>query len=285
MTIYRTEAGRDAIRAWADEQLTRWQTDHARRTYPSPLGDTHVLSTGQGPPLVLVPGTNFAAATSLGLIDHLAGSHRVHAVDLPGQPGLSHAERPSKRAAYGHWLAETLTAVTDTPPILVGMSLGARIALDAVRHGAQVAGVGLVVPAGLIQLRVGPATLKTTVAWLRRPSPQTSEALLDVMTAPGNRPSEDLTAWMTLVGRHVRTSLAPPPLPAAALQPLATTPVLVVAGRHDAFLPAGRLVRAATRKLPHARTLVVDGTGHLLPDERPDAVATLVREHLTEPTT
>lgn len=53
------------------------------------IGATHVVTAGAGEPLVLVPGTNFAAAAWLELVDDLAAMHLVHAIDLPGQPGLS----------------------------------------------------------------------------------------------------------------------------------------------------------------------------------------------------
>lgn len=58
------------------------------------------------------------------------------------------------------------------------------------------------------------------------------------------------------------------------------TPALILAGGDDADLgPAGQAALTAPH-LAHARTRVLDGAGHLLPLERPDAVAAEIAAHL-----
>jgi pimeloyl-ACP methyl ester carboxylesterase len=78
---------------------------------------------------------------------------------------------------------------------------------------------------------------------------------------------------MALVGRHVRTSLAPSPLPTADLDRLRDIPTTVLSGRHDAFLPADRLATSVRKRLPAAAMRIVDDAGHLMPHERPEVVA------------
>jgi pimeloyl-ACP methyl ester carboxylesterase len=85
---------------------------------------------------------------------------------------------------------------------------------------------------------------------------------------------------MSLVGRHVRTSLAPAPLPAAEFRLLDRTRVAVLSGRHDVFLPPGRLERTTRRRLAPATVEIVEGAGHLLPHEQPQAI--LAHLHRTE---
>ena len=284
MSIYRSTAGRDAIRAFAVDALDRWDVDHSRDHMASTLGPTHIVTAGDGDPLVLLAGTNFCAATSLELIGMLVATHRVLAIDLPGQPGLSHDERPRRpRDAYGSWLADLLPRITDAPAVLVGHSLGARVVLQAVAAGAPAAGMLLIDPAGLIRLRVTPRVMAPTLPWLRRPDADTSEVLLRMMMAPGHGPPPSLTTWMSLVGRHVRTSLAPAPVPASTRRRTAGTPCVVVAGRHDAFLPTGPLSRAVARMLPGVPFHLVSYAGHLLPHERPDAVVALVHDDFAVP--
>jgi pimeloyl-ACP methyl ester carboxylesterase len=277
VTIYRSTAGRDAVHAFAREALERWGVDHTTDHRDSLLGPTHVVAAGDGQPLVLLAGTNFCAATWLDLVGMLAATHRVHAVDLPGQPGLSHGDRPRRpRDVYGRWLADLLPRISDAPAVLVGHSLGARVVLQAVAAGAAVAGMVLLDPAGLIRLRVTPRVMAPTIPWLLRPGTHSSRALLRMMMAPGHVPPASLTTWMTLVGRHVRTSLAPAPLPAVALRQIAGTPCVVATGRHDAFVPPAPLSRAIPRKLPGAAFREVPDGGHLVPHERADAVVDLV---------
>lgn len=275
VSIYRNDEGRLAIRGWCQERLDRWDRPHRARTVPSTLGPTHVVTTGDGPDLVLLAGTNFAAATWLPFVAALSSHATVHAVDLPGQPGLSGDERAGA-SAYGPWLRDLLPTLATREPTVVGHSLGAAVALRGAVAGMAARRLVLLDPAGLMSLSVTPAVLRPTIPWLRRPDAATSAGLLRMMMAPGAAPEEELVAWMTLVGRHVRTSLAPRPLPARSLQGLAGTSVDVLSGRYDAFLPAGRLARAVARKLPTATFDAVDGAGHLLPHERPDVVVSRI---------
>lgn len=275
MSIYTSRDGLDEVRGFATGLLDRWAVPHDREVRATPLGPTHVLAAGEGPPLVVVFGTNFCAATSLDLVELLAASHRVHAVDLPGQPGLSHDERPRGRP-WGAWMAGLVARITDEPPVVVGHSLGARIVLAGLAAGAEAHGSVLVDPAGLVRLSVTPRVMRPTMPWLRRPDDDTSAGLLEMMLAPGHHPSRELVEWMTLVGRHVRSSLAPPPLPRRDLRGIDSTRTTIVTGRHDLFLPPARLERAAARALPEAGFEVVEDAGHLLPHERPDSIVAAV---------
>lgn len=101
------------------------------------------------------------------------------------------------------------------------------------------------------------------------------------MSEPGHD-LEDLVDWMTVVGRHVRTSLAPRPLPAHVLRQV-TSPALVLAGERDPFLPGHRIAEAARRRLPAAQAVVIPGASHLLPHDRPTQVAALLTAFLEGP--
>jgi pimeloyl-ACP methyl ester carboxylesterase len=273
-SIYRSEAGRQAIRAWCELRLDA--ASATGRDLDTSLGTTRVITLGDGPDVVLLPGTNFSTATSLELLALIGREHRAIGVDLPGQPGLSAAERPRDRNAYGVWLRELVRALSLERPIVVGHSLSGRVALLAARGDASIGGLVLVAPAGLIRLRVGPAVLATTIHWLLRRNEASSATLLRRMAGPGAELPAELVTWTALVGRHVRTSLAPPPLPTAALAEV-RCPVRLVLGRHDPFLPAQRLTEALTRFGGPTAATVVDAAGHLVPDEAPHEVLRAVQ--------
>ncbi len=276
-TIYRTDAGRDRIRRWCTDHLDDWAVPHRRLSVPTSLGDTSVISAGPvAPSVVVLPGTNFCAAVCLALAGALAERWSVLVVDVPGQPGLSAPERPEGGlAAYGGWLGEVLAETAETPAIVVGHSLGGGIALAS--DSPRIAGRVLIAPAGLIRLRVTPGVLAATMPWLIHATYHNSGRLLRTMHAPEHRPSATMGSWMTQVGRHCRSSLAPSPLPAETLQQVRGTPVVVAAGEHDTFLPPKRLQPAARRELG-VDVRAMKGRGHLLPDEDPAAVVALVAE-------
>jgi pimeloyl-ACP methyl ester carboxylesterase len=276
-TVYRTTEGMQVIRAWCESRLSNWDHPHRAQVVPTVFGPTHVVTAGNGPQLVLLPGTNFAAATWLDLVASLATSHTVHAVDLPGQPGLSAADRPARGdGRQDRWLTEVLSRLSAERSVVVAHSLGAVAAMRAVAAGLRPRRLVLVDPAGLMRLRVSMDVMRPTVRWLRKPDPVTSEALLTMMMADERRPGAELVSWMSLVGLHVRTSLAPSPLPRHVLRSLTDTPIEVISGEDDIFLPAGRLRRAVRRRLPGTNLEIVAGAGHLLPHERPDALGELL---------
>ena len=276
-TVYRTPDGMHVIRSWCEARLAAWDHPHRAQAVPTAHGPIHVVTAGEGPELVLLPGTNFAAATWLDLVASLASHHTVHALDLPGQPGLSTPHRPTRGSARrGAWLTEVLSTLGAERPVVVAHSLGAVFAMGAAAGGLQTGRLVLVDPAGVMRLTVSMDVMRATVPWLRRPNPMTSEALLTMMMADGHRPGSDLAEWMSLVGEHVRTSLAPTPLPGRVLGALTDTIIDVISGEDDRFLPATRLRRVVDRRLPGARVEVVSGAGHLLPHERPGAIHDLL---------
>ena len=272
--LYRTAAGRDEIRSWCLDRLAAWSVAHERRTMSTALGDTSLVSAGEGTTTVLyLPGTNFNAATSLALIGPLARSAHVVVADLPGQPGLSTERRPADRLGYGAWVDEVVTSLGADRVVLVGHSLGAVAALSA--DPATVSAVVPLDPAGLIRLRVRPRTLAATLPWLVRPTPARSARLLAQMHARGRAPSREHVEWMTLVARHVRTSLAPAPLPESVLDRWREVPRTVLCGDQDCFLPVSPLAAAVRAKLGVELEVVTDA-GHLTPEDQPARVAEAV---------
>lgn len=274
-SIYRSEDGQTAIRSWC---LGRIQSgDLETREIESPLGKTHVTMVGEGADVVLLPGTNFATATWLGLLIRLGREHRVVGLDLPGQPGLSAKYRPRDPRAYGRWLRTVVSELGLDHPVVAGHSLGGRVALLAASGDTTVGALVLVDPAGLIRLRVPLRVLVATLRWLGRRNVASSDGLLRTMTGPDSEVTRALAVWMTLVARHVKTSLAPPPLPEHILRKV-RCPVWLLTGRHDPFLSPQRLLDTVTTIAGPTEASVVLDAGHLLPEETPDRVAVAIRQ-------
>jgi pimeloyl-ACP methyl ester carboxylesterase len=159
--------------------------------------------------------------------------------------------------------------------VLAGHSPGAAIAMSA--DPGRSDGLLLLDPAGLTRLHVGAAVLRATLPWLLRPTRRRSSALLRQMHAAGSRPPPELIDWMTLVARHCRTTVAPSPLPHAVLRRWREVPRAVLVGAEDCFLPAARLRSSVDTEL-RTEPRIVGEAGHLLPEERPTAVAAALAE-------
>ena len=113
------------------------------------------------------------------------------------------------------------------------------------------------------------------VSRLLRPTPARSARLLAEMHARGRAPSREHVEWMTLVARHARTSLAPPPLPPGVLDRWRDTPRAVLCGAQDCFLQVPPLAGAVRTKLGVDRD-GVEGAGHLTPEDQPGRIAEAV---------
>ncbi|WP_159941725.1 MULTISPECIES: alpha/beta fold hydrolase [unclassified Nocardiopsis] len=287
--IYRSEAGARAVRAWCERRIADWPELTALPECGTALGATRAFRAPAGPggdarggeraPVVVLSGTNFNSATSVGTARVLAGDREVILVDLPGQPGLSAGFRPrtDRAAAYGSWFDEVLPRLTEQPVTVLAHSLGAAVALSA-RPSPLVRALVLVGPAGLTAAAKSPELMRVALPWMIGPREDKSTRMLNFMSGPayassGTHPHAE---WMTLVGRHCRTSLAPGPLPLECLRPWESTPVVVATGSHDAFFSPTRLHGPAHRLLD-ADVVVLEGAGHLAPDEQPERIAELLR--------
>lgn len=278
-TAYMNTSSSKVIGLWCTRQLQEWDTAHRRWTIMTSAGPTRVVALGHehepGPTVVVIPGTNMNTAASLPFLARLATRHRVIALDVPGQPGLSAPQRPRKDrlAWYGHWIGEALEQTVPDTAVLLGHSLGGAIALACPPR--RVAGRVLVAPAGLVRLKVPPRLLAATMTWLAAPAHDRTQRLLRLMTGPEQTVAPHLTEWMTLVARYCRTTLAPAPLAPAVLERCRSAPCVVATGSHDIFLPPDRL-EPAVRELLGSELHVLEGCGHLAFDDDPAGVVALV---------
>ncbi len=276
--LYRSDADGESIRRWCAERLAGWNVAHRTRLVDTDAGETHVVEAGAGrTAVVYLPGTNFNAATSLGLLSLLATHCRVFAVDLPGQPGLSTSRRPPQspgdQARWASQLLRQLPLADVDAVVLVGHSRGAQVALCA--DPREIDALVLLNPAGLTKVSASPGVLRIAVPWILRPTPARSRAMVQLMTGPGHEPDPVLVTWFTMVATLCRTTGAPGPLPGWSTERWRSGAVVAVTGEQDCFFPPGKLAPATRRRLGK-RLEVFTGVGHLSADEAPHEVVQCV---------
>jgi len=281
--LYRSPADADRIDSWCRERLDAWPVRHHTERLETSLGPTHLTWAGAAREAMCLylPGTNFNAATSTTLLTSLASRWRMACADLPGQPGLSTAERPvDEVAGYARWFAEVLAHVgqqhPELPLVVAGHSRGAAAALLA--NPTDVDGLVLVSPAGLAKVRLTPAMLWRSVPWLLRPTPARSRRLVDMMAPGSGAELGPLVEWLTMVATSTRTTGAPDPLPAEVLDRWQDRSIRVVVGGRDAFFTPDALAGPSHRL--GATLHVASEAGHLLTDQRPDLVVAAISEVL-----
>ncbi|WP_405943576.1 alpha/beta fold hydrolase [Streptomyces sp. NBC_00932] len=254
------------FRAAYDDALAQWPFPVDSRGLPTPYGLTRINSCGPlaAPPLVLLPG---GGATSLvwraAVAAGLGRTHRVHAVDLVGEPGLSvPAEgRPIRSTGdLDGWLGAVIDGLAASGPVtLAGHSYGAWIAAHhAARHPRRLARLVLFDP---VQVFAGlrPGYVLRALPMLLRPTPVRIRRFLAWETAGADLDPFWLRLQDTTAGfPTVRPVTGPrPDLTGPGLPP--TDLFLAERARcHD----AARVAAAARAALPGVRAEVLPGVSH-----------------------
>jgi pimeloyl-ACP methyl ester carboxylesterase/putative sterol carrier protein len=253
-------------------------------------------------PVVGLHGLGATNASLLPTTWDLARDHRVLAPDLPGH-GASAAPRARYDAPFfARWLGDYLDAVGVESAVLLGNSLGGRVALEvALLEPERVRGVVLLAPAvAFRRLRqFVPAVRLTRPEAAALPLPMTKGMATLGLRLMFSRPGR-LTAqsYEAAAGEFVRVYRRPAYRVAffSALRqiylddafgeegfwgrlPSLAPPALFLWGARDRLVPAG-FARHVAAALPGAESIVLPDCGHVPQFEQPDVTHRHVRRFL-----
>jgi 3-oxoadipate enol-lactonase len=240
-----------------------------------------------GPLVVLLHGLGSSSADWPAQHAVLESRYRIAAVDLPGHGRSPLPAGPLTVEGMAGDVAALLARLDDAPAHIIGLSLGACVALrlalaapDRVRSltlvnpfaRVEAAGPGDLARLGLRMLLLGTAPMQAVAAHVARrlfPWPD-QRALYDAaVTSLAATPRRAYFASMrALAGFDARGQVA------AIRQP-----TLIVAGDRDTSVPLSAKL-ALARAIPHARLLVVPASGHATPHDQPEAFNRAVVEFL-----
>lgn len=271
---FRSTDGAVELRRMYDALVDEHLPQAARRTIATTIGPISVLSAGSddGEPVVLLHGSGATALSWAPTIRRLSDEYRVHAVNLPGEPGPSTATRvPFRAIEQADWSEQVVRAVTDRPTAVVGVSIGGWIATAlAARNPDLVAHLVLQSASGFGPRRTLPLVLAGALTVLGERGRRSALAYL---TGPHAAPSErtpmqrDLDAFSLRTFEHFRPRTDPlPNHDSSDLQQIRAR-VSAAYGELDRMLDA----RAAADRIRHLfPTSVVElraGAGHLISDQ------------------
>jgi pimeloyl-ACP methyl ester carboxylesterase len=236
------------------------------------------------PAIVLLHGAGFDH-TAWALHSRWFAHHgfAVLAPDLPGH-GWSRGPALASIGEMADWTVALLDAVGAQTVRLIGHSMGSLIALDAAaRHPARVTALTLIGTAAT--MTVGPDLLKAAEA--------NDQGAIDMVSIWGLGFHAELGGclapglWMHGGAQTTLQRCAPGVLfsdlsacnaYADALGAAAgiSVPTTLILGEKDMMTPA-KAGKALASAIPHARTVVLPGAGHMLMTERPDDLLAALR--------
>ncbi len=269
------------LRAY-DESMLRWPSGTEFTDLASDVGTTRVYSCGPGDgrPVLLLAAYGATSAEWNPLAHDLAADHRVHAVDVPGDPGRSIADGApiATPADLRRWLGTVLTGLGLESAHLVGHSYGAWIALDlALGEPARVSALTLLDPTMCFAPLLKGYIFRATPVMLK-PSGARRTALIrwETRGVPVNQEWLELTALGT--DAFGLTSTVPTKIPGASAFPALTAPTTVVlAGRGRVNHARTVSRRAAARSTLISTHILADASHYGLPMTHPQQIADLVR--------
>ncbi|WP_326735805.1 alpha/beta fold hydrolase [Streptomyces sp. NBC_01022] len=266
MTPTTSATGAAAFLAAYDEVLAaRWPAGTTSTQIPTPYGTTHLNSYGpeDAPPLLLLPGGGATSTVWYAQAAALGRTHRVHAVDLVGEPGRSTVgERPIRTVEDLHsWLDAVLDALGAGPAALCGHSYGGWIALHYALHAPhRVRSLILVDPTGCFA-GFRPGYLLHALPMLLRPNAARTRAFLAWET--GHAPLDPV--WLRMREAAAGLPWARPvtgPRPSPEVVRGLGVPALVLLAGQGRAQDAARVAAAVNRLLPQAGTAVLRGASH-----------------------
>ncbi len=276
-----------------------WPHRDASRTIAAVHQHWHVQEMGPkgdiAPTLLLIHGAGGSLHSWADLAPKLAQQYRVIALDVAGH-GFSQKGRMARAGLED--IASDITALAENQGwqvrAVIGHSAGAAIALRLAELMPLRAVVGLNAALSQFEGMAGwlfPAMAKTLS--LLPFAPQFGAKMLGtpaqidrLLTQTGAQiGAAGRAQYLTLARRPAHIGATLDMMAAWDLRPLLarlshiTVPVLLLTGAHDGAVPPRVSVDAA-RALPHATAHILQGYGHLLPEEAAEVIAPLILKFL-----
>lgn len=255
----------DAFFAAYEALLKRWPSGVESFALSSPYGRTQVHACGpdDAPPVLLVPGGGATSTVWSAMVEPLARSHRVYAVDLLGDAGRSVAQGLPMRTvedAMG-WLDTVLDGLGVPAAQVCGHSYGGWLSLAYAAHAPhRVSRLVLLDPTDCFA-GMRPRYLLHALPSLLIPSPARTRAFLRWETA-GLPVDQEWLEVAALAARLERPRIVMPERPRPEDLRRITAPTLLLLAEHSRTHDIRRVEEAARRSMPAVTTAVVPGTSH-----------------------
>lgn len=264
-SIYRSEEGATAVAEKYRELLKQWPVAKDELDINTQFGKTFVIGCGhpQNPPLILLHGMGINSLMWINDIASFTKSHRVYAIDIPGEPGFSEANRfDLKSDAPEQWLDEILSALGLGQTAIIGISFGGFLGLRyATRNPERVTKLALMCPAG-----VSPVKKSFFAGFVWRAlflGPYARKSLLKVIQGKDHVPNR-VASMMATTGKWFKPRNGG--IPIIKLQALKQLycPILLILGGKDPLFNSDKTLLRLAKATPQLEVIYREESGHLL---------------------
>ena len=256
----------------------------------------HVITGHAHPPIVFVHGFACAHTDWAAQVGHFSPRHQTIAVDLRGHGGSHGSAAACSIERYGADVAEVMRALNLPPAIIVGHSLGCRVAVEAALQAPEHAKALVLVDGSQFAAAMGP-TLRAAFAqpngfaamaqslfkdmFTAKSAPFTAQAVVDrALRLPREVGEKMLTDLQRYDTHRLTASLRSLRLPVMAIQTTGSNDkrerVSLKKGQTTPYLD---MLRGA---VPDVRIEIVEDTGHFPQLDEPVQTNALLDRFLSE---
>ena len=263
MTVaFKSAKGKEEVLKYYDMLLTKGSLPHEKISVNTSYGKTFIIAMGEKelPPLILLHGSGMNSAMWIKEMDEYSQTHRVYAVDMPGEPGRSDERQlPFKGDDFSNWLNDVFNALSINKASIVGISLGAWLGTKfAIKYSDKVDKLVLLCPAGIGPQRKSFAFKALFYSIL-------GDKGIDKLYCKvnGDKPMPEIMLnYQKLIGRHFnfRKELIPLFTDSELLK--LTMPVTLFVGGKDVMLHSEKTASRLGSLLNHAEINFIQEEGH-----------------------
>lgn len=271
---FKNDEARDEFIHAYDTFAAQWPLPSTEIDVETSFGTTYVRRSGSGDgvPLLLVPGISGNGQIWAPFIEDLAGERVVYTPDVIGWAGRSTQTTPlADGADLARWMVELLDGLGEERIHLAGNSMGAWISMNiAVHHSERLASVTLFEPGGATFARPRASVLLKFLVMGIRPTPERLRKFHKWMM-PGYEHTDEEFA-MIVAGLKYRMGVPWERTITDDELARVSAPLLVLFGAetitNDPEIQAARV----RRHIPSADVEIQPGVGHDLLWANPDQV-------------
>jgi pimeloyl-ACP methyl ester carboxylesterase len=148
--VFKSARAESDFLAAYDAAMATWPVPHTSREVATEYGSTHVVLAGppEAPPLVLLHCALMTSAIWAPIIGDLAGTYRIHAVDVIGDVGRTVPTRPpASEEQFADWLDQVYEGLGLGRSRLLAWSFGGWVGTNfSLHHPERVEKLALLAP-------------------------------------------------------------------------------------------------------------------------------------------
>ncbi len=263
-TAFKSPEGKEVLHRFTGGLLAHWMAPNSMTLIDTRFGQAHVIACGptDGPAVVLLHGSAMSSVMWMADAPVLARTHRVYAVDLPGEPGMSDDRQlPLAGTDHALWLNDVFATLNLKRACLVGISLGSYVAAKfATQYPEKVEKLVLLSPAGIGAQKI---SFPITSALYNLLGEGMKRRLIPKVNGAQELP-EVVLQYQRLIDEHFNYRKELIPLFQNSELKRLAMPVLAVAGGRDAMFHTGHTAKRVAKFMPHADLRVLPEAGHVL---------------------